>query len=80
MTEAGHRYRDSVHYQQHKASVAQALAGVERDLQGAGAAVAAGNPPIRLLEAMRAGVELALREARGMANMDDAAMTGGPAA
>lgn len=81
MPQAARRYRTAVRYLQHKTSTLQALTRAEQNLKAAYAAVTDGDPSIGLLEDLRADVELALREARGMANMDDAALTGsGPAA
>jgi hypothetical protein len=66
------RYQSTVHYLQHKVSALQAITRASAGLQAAYLAVTVGRPSIRLLEDARADIELALREARGMANLDDA--------
>ena len=74
------RYQSTVHYLQHKVSALQAVTRATGGLQAAYLAVTVGRPSIRLLEKARTDIELALREARVLANLDDAAMTGEPAA
>ena len=75
------RYQSTVHYIQHKVSALQAITRASAGLQAAYLAITVGRPAIGLLEKARADIELALREARGMANMDDAAaIRGKPAA
>lgn len=73
-------YRTTVHYLQHKLSAQQAITRAGRCLKDAYEGVSGCDPSVSLLEAVRADIEVALREARAMANMDDAAMTGEPAA
>lgn len=67
------RYRTASDYLQHKTSALEALTQASRALKDAHAGITSFNPSIELLEKTRAGIEVALREARGMANMDDAA-------
>jgi hypothetical protein len=74
------RYQSSVHYLQHKLSAQEALTRAGRGLKAAYAGIAVRDPSVRLLEEVRADIELALREARGMANLDDAAPAGESAA
>ena len=74
------RYQSTVHYLQHRLSTLEALTRAGRNLKAAYAAITVRDPSVQLLEEVRADIELALREARGMANLDDAAMTGEPAA
>ena len=74
------RYRSTVHYLQHKLSAQQAISRAARCLEDAYEGITGSNPSVSLLEAVRADIEVALREARGMANLDDAAVTGEPAA
>ena len=73
------RYQTTVHYVQHKVSALQAITRASAGLQAAYLAVTVGRPSIRLLEKAHADIELALREARAMANMDDATLTSSPA-
>ena len=73
-------YRSAVHYLQHKLSAQQAISRAARCLKDAHEGITGCDPSVGLLEAVRADIEVALREARGMANMDDAAVTGEPAA
>jgi hypothetical protein len=70
------RHRDAVHYLQYRTSAEQAIARASAALKAAYAAVAACDPALQLLEGARADIEIALREARGMANLDGAAVTG----
>jgi hypothetical protein len=72
-TASERRYRTARGYLQHKTSALGALTQASRDLKDAHAGIASFNPSIELLEKARAGIEVALREARGMANLDDAA-------
>lgn len=67
-------------YLQYKASALDALTRAGRHLKEAREAISVCDPSVQLLEQVRADIEIALREARGMANMDDAALTGEPAA
>jgi hypothetical protein len=72
-TASERRYRAASHYLRHKTSALEALTQASRDLKDAHAGIASFNPSVELLEKARAGIEVALREARGMANLDDAA-------
>ena len=65
------RYQTTVHYLQHKVSALQAITRASAGLQAAYLAITVGRPSIGLLENARSDIELALREARGMANLDD---------
>lgn len=82
MTEDDRRYQATVHYLQHKLSALEAAGRAGSALDEAHAALTAGGPAIRLLEAAVADIQVALREARGMANLDDSAIgaRGEPAA
>lgn len=73
------RYQATVRHLQHKISALQALTRAGRNLKAAYTRIAACDPSVRLLEEVRADIELALREARDMADVDDAAVTGAPA-
>lgn len=75
MPETARRYRHTVHYLQHKLSAQQALTKAGRVLKDAYEGIAGNDPSVALLEALRADIDLALREARGMANMDDSEIT-----
>ena len=65
------RYQTTVHYIQRKVSALQAVTRASAGLQAAYLAITVGRPSIGLLENARSDIELALREARGMANLDD---------
>jgi hypothetical protein len=74
-------YQAAVRYLQCKVSALEALTRASRGLKEAYVAITVGGPSIGLLEKVHTDIELALREARGMANMDDAAVVRGePAA
>lgn len=69
------RYRNAVHHLQSKLSAQGALTRAARNLKDAYAQIAACDPSVRLLEEVRADIEIALREARAMASPDDVAVT-----
>lgn len=74
-------YRERVHYLQYKVSALQALTRANRILKRAYVSITVCDPDVRALEAFRAEIAaldaaavVALREARGMLNMDDSAI------
>lgn len=75
-------YQQTVHYLQHRLSALEAITAATRILKRAYVRLAVPDPSssVRELEEVRACIEVALREARAMANLDDAAPVTPPVA
>jgi hypothetical protein len=72
MADPDRRHQTAERYLGHRAKAQAAITEAVRSLQAAHLGIASFNPSVLLLETARADVEMALEEARGMANMDDA--------